>query len=236
MGTIQNISGVQTSLSPGYVSLAQNKYLIEAFQKNYPGELEQVARTIDSEFANALMAIRVEPRFSEQKKMLASLEQGMHTDEGKETFAHVLRRAEKAFDETVGKGFQDIIFENKVMLQKVTTIKKDETVVQRDKLEEIYQAERKKLSNHYAANFFMPGEVMVDGTKASKGAPSAKEDTSKDIINTGAKEEDKVALARPKSIPLKFAGLKRKSWMLENLRWPYSLLKSEGKDSEIKRD
>lgn len=185
MSSIQSIYGVQTALSKGYQALSENKYLIEEFKKAYPGELEKVADTIGSEMANALMAVRVEPRFSAQKKMLDSLQEKLVSGEGKAEFEKILQKAEQTFNDVVGNGFKGIIYDNRVMVQKTTSLQNNEVAVVRDKLEEAYQQAQEEISNGYDPGFLMPGEILTSNVRRDQIA--ANTETSK--VQSVAEEE-----------------------------------------------
>lgn len=220
MSTSYGINGVQTSLPKGYATLTKNKHLINAFKKEFPGELEKVAETIDSEMANALMAVRVEDRFSKQKDMLDKLENDLANGVGKDAFANLLNKAESVYDDVVTRPFKDIVFDNQVMTQKVTKMVDEETVLDKEKLEDTYKDQQEEISNNYNPGFYMPGEILKSDYRRSKVAANYAEpsiNSSKVAKETSAKEfvYEKKEVSYNESTDIKNASLEDKKNILE---------------------
>lgn len=101
MSGINSIYNVQSSLPRGYQSNIKNKTLIERMQSEHPGMIEGVAKKIDSTLDNALMAIRVEGRFSKEKQTLKQMETKWVGGGYKANFAANLEKASGTYERVV---------------------------------------------------------------------------------------------------------------------------------------
>lgn len=106
MSGINSIYNVSSSLPQGYQANIREKTLVERMQAEHPGMLEKVAEKIDSTLDNALMAIRVESRFTLQKNTLTQMNQKWLGGGYKANFSANLDRAEKAYFSTVSPKMQ----------------------------------------------------------------------------------------------------------------------------------
>lgn len=142
MSGVNSIYNVSSNLPRGYQANIKNKTLIERMQKEHPGMIEKVAKTINSTLDNALMAIRVESRFSKEKMTLNQMEKKWLGGGYKANFAANLNKAEDAYFATVSAKRQS---------QHRATDRKMDQIIETDNQTGEQKADPKKVQEYLSA-------------------------------------------------------------------------------------